>query len=144
MFTNKRLLIIFFGWLISCTVWLKSQWKWNSWSLLELFACLSTVNVCVLRLQIYRPDSQTFLDQIINFNPFLVKIHCFERNKDVLFKFISKEIFKLFIFSLKTSLLCKIYNLVCKILKRYVINLRRIEMYFTYQKAFSYKVFPCY
>ena len=106
--------------------------------------CLSTVNVCVLPFQIYRPDSCTFSDQTIIFNPFLVEMYCLETNKDVLFKFISKEIFKLFIFSLRTNLVCKTYNLVCKMLKRYMINFRCIGMNFICQKVVSYKMFLCF
>ena len=89
----------------------------------RLIACLSTVNVCVLPLQICRPDNHTFSHQIINFNPFLVKIFGFERNKDVSLKTIIKEICKLFIFSLRTNLVCKIYNLIYKVLKRYSLKL---------------------
>ena len=111
---------------------------------IKLIACLSAVNVCVLPLQTYIPDSHTFTDQIINFDPFPVKIYRFERNEDVWFKFISKEIFKLFIFSLRTNLVCKIYNLVCKTLNRYMINLRCTEVYFICQKFISYKSFPCH
>ena len=84
------------------------------------------VNVCVLPLQIYRPDSHTFSD------------------KNVLFKFISKEVFKQFFFSLGTNLVCKIYNLLSKIFKHYMINLRYIDMYFICQKVISYKIFSNY
>ena len=47
----------------------------------------------------------------------------------------------MFTFSLRTNLVHKIYSLVCKISKRFIISLRCIEMYFIYQKAFSYKFF---
>ena len=75
--------------------------------------CIPIVaNVNVLALQIYWPDSHTFSDQIVNFIRFSVKMYRFERNKDVLSKFISKEISKLFIFFLlKTNLACKIFGL---------------------------------
>lgn len=130
--TKQYLEFLFFGWLTSCAVSLKSWYKWNSWNLLKLIACLPTVNIGVLTLQIYRPDRHIFSDQMINFNPFLAKIYRFERNEDVLFKFIRKEIFKLFTFSLRTNLVYKIYNLVCKISKRFIISIRCIEIYFSY------------
>ena len=130
MFSNKTVLRISFFWLanILCSfaeILVKMEQ-------LKLIACLPTVNIGVLPLQIYRPDRHIFSDQMINFNPFLAKIYRFERNEDVLFKFIRKEIFKLFTFSLRTNLVYKIYNLVCKISKRFIISIRCIEIYFIY------------
>ena len=130
MFSNKTVLRISFFWLanILCSfaeILVKMEQ-------LKLIACLPTVNIGVLPLQIYRPDRHIFSDQMINFNPFLAKIYRFERNEDVLFKFIRKEIFKLFTFSLRTNLVYKIYNLVCKISKRFIISIRCIEIYFSY------------
>ena len=127
MFSNKTVLRISFFWLanILCSfaeILVKMEQ-------LKLIACLPTVNIGVLPLQIYRPDRHIFSDQMINFNPFLAKIYRFERNEDVLFKFIRKEIFKLFTFSLRTNLVYKIYNLVCKISKRFIISIRCIEIY---------------
>ena len=130
MFSNKTVLRISFFWLanILCSfaeILVKMEQ-------LKLIACLPTVNIGVLPLQIYRPDRHIFSDQMINFNPFLAKIYRFERNEDVLFKFIRKEIFKLFTFSLRANLVYKIYNLVCKISKRFIISIRCIEIYFIY------------
>ena len=144
MFSNKRVLGIFFQLVNNLFSFAEILVRMEQLEFIKQIACLSAVNVCMLPLQIYIPDSHAFTDQIINFNPFLVKIYHFERNKDVLFKFISKEILKLFIFSLRTNLVCKIYNLVCKTLNRYIINLRRTEVYFICQKVISYKAFPCY
>ena len=130
MFSNKTVLRISFFWLanILCSfaeILVKMEQ-------LKLIACLPTVNIGVLPLQIYRPDRHIFSDQMINFNLFLAKIYRFERNEDVLFKFIRREIFKLFTFSLRTNLVYKIYNLVCKISKRFIISIRCIEIYFIY------------
>ena len=130
MFSNKRVLTIIFRLANNLYSFTEILVNMQQLKFIESDSMRINGNVCVLPLQIYKPDSHTFSDQIINFNPFLVKIFCFERNKDVLFKFISKEIFKLFIFSLRNNLVCKIYNLVCHIFKGYMMNLRCIEMYF--------------
>ena len=130
MFSNKRVLTIIFRLANNLYSFAEILVKMQQLKFIETDCMRINGNVCVLPLQIYKPDSHTFSDQIINFNPFLVKIYCFERNKDVLFTFISKEIFKLFIFSLRNNLVCKIYNLVCNIFKGYMMNLRCIEMYF--------------
>ena len=119
----------FFFWLANILYsFTKILVKMGQLKFVETGACLSTVNPCVLALQIYRPDKHILSDQIINVGPFLVKIYRFERSNDVLLKFVSKEIFKLFIFSLRTNLVCKTHILVCKISNCYITNLRCIEM----------------